>query len=298
VRLAAIDLGTNTVRLLVVDASGGGGWTVIDEAQQITRLGEGQAAAGRLAAGPMDRTARVVAEYAARAERQGAGRVLIVATSAVREAVNGRQFAARVERATGRPVRIVPGEDEARLALLGVQHGLGPLAGSAVVFDIGGGSTEFVRACDGRLEASISLSLGVVALAERGGSFAEMARTVAARVRGDLPAAFRIPRVEELVGTAGTITTLAALDLELPAYDRQRIHGHTLTRAAVERQRDRLLGLSLEAIASLPCLEPGRADVILPGIAVVLAVMDVLDIDRLRVSEAGLREGVMAEALG
>jgi exopolyphosphatase/guanosine-5'-triphosphate,3'-diphosphate pyrophosphatase len=296
-RLAAIDLGTNTVRLLVVDAAAAGPWTVIDEAQQITRLGQGRATTGRLERAPMERTTAAVAEYAERAARQGAARVLIVATSAVREASNGREFAARLEAVTGQPVRVIRGDDEARLALLGVQHGLGPLPGSVVVFDIGGGSTELVRARDGRPEASVSLSLGVVSLAEAASSFIEMARDVAARVRCGVPAALSNPRIEQLIGTAGTVTTLAALDLALPAYDAQRIHGHTLTRVAINRQWDRLLPMTVEEIAALPCLEPGRADVIRPGIAITLAVLDVLGLDRLRVSEAGLREGIMAEAL-
>jgi exopolyphosphatase/guanosine-5'-triphosphate,3'-diphosphate pyrophosphatase len=296
-RLAAIDLGTNTVRLLVVETDGAGGFTVIDEAQQITRLGQGRAATGRLAPGPMERTAAVVGEYATRAVRQGAARVLVVATSAVREAANGREFVARLERLVGQPIRVIPGQDEARLALLGVRRGLGPLRGIVAVLDIGGGSTELVRARDGRLEASVSLPVGVVALAEEGGSYADMARGVAGRLRRDLPAEFRSPRIEQLIGTAGTVTTMAALDLALPAWDSRRIHGHTLTRPAIERLRDRLLPLTVEEIANLPCLEPGRADVIRPGIAITLAVLDVLGLDRLCVSEAGLREGILAEAL-
>lgn len=296
-RLAAIDLGTNTVRLLVVDARAGTAWTVLDASQRVTRLGDGVVASGRLQDAPMARTATVVAEYATRAVQAGAEPVLIVATSAVREAANGPAFATRLEALTGHRVRIISGEEEARLALLGVSRGLGALTGAVVVFDVGGGSTEFVRAREGRIEASVSLRLGVVPLAEGAGDYPQMAREAARHLGARLPAAVGGGGVDQLVGTAGTVTTLAALDLGLHAYDPSRVHGHTLTRAAIERQRDRLLPLTTQEIAALPCLEPGRADLIRPGIAIVLAVMDVLGVDRLRVSEWGLREGIMAEAL-
>ena len=143
-RLATIDLGSNTVRYLCVDIDAAGQWRAVDQAQRVTRLGEGMAASGRLAAGPMARTAVAVAEYAERARRLGAGDVRVVATSAVREAANGSEFTAAIERATGLAVRVVSGEDEARLTVRGVLHGLRGLAEPVLVFDIGGGSTEFV----------------------------------------------------------------------------------------------------------------------------------------------------------
>ncbi len=296
-RLAAIDLGTNTVRLLVIDADAAGRWRSLHQAQRITRLGEGLAASGRLGEAAMARTAAAVAEYAAAADHLGAERVLIVGTSAMREAANAPAFAARLEAAAGHPVRIVPGGDEARLALRGVLHGLDPIPGPAIVFDIGGGSTEFIRARDGRVEASVSLRLGVVPLAERPGPYAEMARHVDERLRRELPPEIWRSAFERLIGTAGTVTTLAALDQGLATYDWTRVHRYTLTRAAVERQRARLLPLSVAEIARLPCLEPGRADLIRPGVAITLAVMDVLGAESLIVSEYGLREGIMVEAL-
>jgi len=285
------------VRLLVVDADRGRPWRTVEQAQRITRLGEGLAASGHLGEAAMRRTAEAVAEYAARASRLGARPVLIVATSAMREAENGRAFAARLESGTGHPVRIIPGDEEARIALRGVLHGLDRIAGTVVVFDIGGGSTEFIRARAGRLEAAVSLRLGVVPLAEAAGADDETRRHVAARLRRELPPEIRDARAEELIGTAGTVTTLAALDQGLTAYDWTRVDRYRLTRAAVERQRARLAPLSVAEIAGLPCLEPGRADIIRPGIAITLAVMEVLGADSLIVSESGLREGILAEAL-
>src|SRR4029453_18859220 len=159
-RLATIDLGTNSVRLLVADISAEGWWAV-EEAQRVTRLGEGQAATGGLAPLPMARTAATVADYVQRAEALGASRVRITATSAVREAANRAEFVAMVESATGESLEVLSGEDEARLTLLGARSGLPDLSGRFVLFDIGGGSTEFVVATGDRLERALSLRLGV-----------------------------------------------------------------------------------------------------------------------------------------
>ena len=164
-RLATVDLGTNTVRLLVVE-SVGGTWRPLHQTQRVTRLGEGQAGAGRLLPEPMRRTAAVVAEFARTAREWGAEAVRIVATSAVREAANREEFVARVEGESGERVDVVSGEDEARLTLKGVASGLPGLEPSFVLFDIGGGSTEFVLARDGEPEAAVSLRMGVVTLQE------------------------------------------------------------------------------------------------------------------------------------
>src|SRR5881296_1068493 len=156
-RLCAIDVGSNTVRLLVVAVVGPETWKIVDARQTVTRLGEGLAAAGALGDAPMARTLAVVSDYVARAERLAAARVRVVATSAVREAANGRAFVAAVERATGRPMEVVSGEEEARLMLRGVRSGLPGLTGSVVTFDIGGGSTEYVLAENERVRTAVSL---------------------------------------------------------------------------------------------------------------------------------------------
>ncbi|HEV8585244.1 MAG TPA: Ppx/GppA phosphatase family protein [Methylomirabilota bacterium] len=301
--LATIDVGTNTVRLLIATVVPGvAGWRTIHAEQRVTRLGEGAAATGELGEAPAARTAATVVEYVARARAAGATRVAIVATSAVREAANGRAFAAELERATGVAVRVITGEDEARLTLAGVAAGLGPLHGVSVTFDIGGGSTEFILARDGALVRAASLRLGVVPLAERfpfpgpvdPARYAVLRGQVQARLDRELPVGFASAHVETLVGTAGTVTTLAALDLGLAEYDADRVQGHTLTRTAIARQAERLRALDLAGRAALPCLEPGRADLIVPGVAIVEATLASLGGDRLVVSDWGLREGVLA----
>jgi exopolyphosphatase/guanosine-5'-triphosphate,3'-diphosphate pyrophosphatase len=303
--LATIDLGTNTVRLLVVRVEPGGTWTVVDQDQRVTRLGEGLAASGRLGPAPMARTLETLAEYVERARRAGAPRPRVIATGAVREAGNGREFADRAA-LTGADVRIVSGEDEARLTVLGIMRGLGNPPGPLLAFDIGGGSTEFILAVDGRVHAAVSLRLGVVPLAERypfpgpvdRAGFEELAGQVRARLERELPAGVRSAPVSALVGTAGTVTTLAALDLGLTAYDAGRVQGHRLERRAIEAVLRRLAALTVGERAALPCLEPGRADLIVPGTAIVLAALDVLRLDAVLVSDWGLREGIMVEAIG
>jgi exopolyphosphatase/guanosine-5'-triphosphate,3'-diphosphate pyrophosphatase len=303
--LATVDLGTNTVRLLVVEPAGAT-WRTLEQTQRVTRLGEGQGATGRLAPEPMRRTAAAVAEFSRAARALGAARVRIVATSAVREAVNREEFVARLERESGERVEVVSGEEEARLTLKGVASGLPGLGGSFVLFDIGGGSTEFVLARAGAPAAAVSLRLGVVTLQEEWGEpgpvrwdrFAGLREHVERRLAAEVPAAIAGAPVAELVGTAGTVTTLAALDLGLRAYDPAAVHGHRLDRAAVERQLARLGALDVEARALLPCLEPGRADVIIPGIAICLAAMARLGRDTVVVSDRGLREGILCELLG
>ena len=303
-RLATIDLGTNTVRYLLVEIDGRRArWLVIDQDQRVTRLGEGLAAAGRHGGAAMARPGAAVHQYAERARRLGAAEVRVVATSAVREAVNGREFAAGLERTTGVRIAIVSGEDEARLTVRGVLAGLRNVAAPLVVFDVGGGS-RFYRGCRaGAAAAATSLRLGVVALAERypfptpveWDRYGALVREIRDRLARELSPAITASPVETLVGTAGTVTTLAALDLGLDAYDAGRVQGHRLTRAAIDTQLRRLGALDLTGRAALPCLEPGRADLIVPGVAIVTATMERLAAEAVVVSDWSLREGIVAE---
>jgi exopolyphosphatase/guanosine-5'-triphosphate,3'-diphosphate pyrophosphatase len=300
VRAAVIDLGTNTVRLLVADVHRGAPWTPVHAEQRVTRLGEAARATGALGDAPMTRTAAAVSEYVARARALGVTSVRIVATSAVREARNGHAFAERLTRDTGERVDVITGDEEARLTLRGLGRGLA-LDGATIAFDIGGGSTEYVLARDATLAAAVSLHLGVVPLAERfpfperldPARYDAMLGGIREQLARELPPAIAEARIDTLIGTAGTVTTLAALDLDLRVYDPGRVHGHRLTRAAVDRLLARLGALSVTARGALPCLEPGRADLIIPGTAIVVATMERLGVDALLVSEYGLREGIM-----
>jgi exopolyphosphatase/guanosine-5'-triphosphate,3'-diphosphate pyrophosphatase len=303
-RLAAIDLGTNTVRLLVVEASGAE-WRGLHAEQRVTRLGEGQAGTGILQPAAMRRTAETVAAFCRRAEELGVLDVRIVGTSAVREARNGADFLATVRSSSGRQVRVISGEEEARLTLLGVTRGLPDLKGEFLLFDIGGGSSEFVLSRAGGTPEAVSLKLGVVELAERfmgqgpvdRARYDSMAAEVGARLAAGLTDPILRHRAPALVGSAGTVTTLAALDLGLESYDPARVHGHRLTRAAVAGLVARLAALSLAERAALPCLERGRADLIVPGGVICLEALARLGFDGLVVSDRGLREGILYEIL-
>ena len=253
----------------------------------------------------MARTITTVAEFCQTAKALAAQEILIVATSAVRDARNRQDFLERVQRVTGFPVSVVPGEEEARLALLGALHGLAALSGSLLLFDIGGGSSEFILARERQFAAAISLRLGVVSLAERYATaepvnrarYAEMDREIRSRLAAGLADFSRDSRPDHLVGTAGTVTTLAALDLGLQAYDPERVQGHVLERRRIEQLLARLVALTAAARAELPCLPPGRADVIVPGIAICLAAMDHFAFQSVIVSEFGLREGILTQHL-
>ncbi|MBI2207124.1 MAG: hypothetical protein HYU41_25090 [Candidatus Rokubacteria bacterium] len=304
-RLATIDLGTNTVHLLVGETDGAHAWRPIHREQQVTRLGEGLWPAGALREQPMARTAAAVAAFVDRARALGASAIRIVATSAMRDAANGHDFARALEARTGVPVDIVSGEDEARLTVRGVLDALRSPGGTLMLFDIGGGSTEYTLARDGRVVASVSLRLGVVPLTERfpfpqavdATRYAAMETEIRAQLDRELPPALGATSIDHLVGTAGTVTALAALDLGLAAYDPDRVQGHRLTRAAIEAQRRRLSAMTVDERATLPCLERGRADLVVPGIAIVVATMARFGVEGLIVSDAALREGMMADAL-
>ncbi len=304
-RLASIDLGTNTIRLLVAEAGPGPSLQLLHQEQVIARLGERLSETGRLGVEAMGRARAAVLRYRERARALGAREVLVVATSAVRDAANRDEFLDPL-RESGLTVRLVSGEEEGRLALLGTRWGLGLGAERFCLMDIGGGSTEFIVASGDALERAVSLPLGVVHLTERylktDPVAGEEYRALIAYVRGVL-AGGALPTLAglppgALVGTAGTITTLAALDLGLDTYDPERVNGHRLLSPRIEALLARLAALPVAERARLPCLEPGRADLIIAGIAIALETMRGMGVDALTVSEYGLREGILLEAIG
>ena len=304
--LAGIDLGTNTVRVLVAEADPSAGLTSVWADQVVTRLGEGLAGRGVLATSAIERTLGAVRRYRDRARDLGAAEIMLVATAAVRQARDGAEFLRRLEAEPGIVPRVVTGEDEARLTLLGATWGLGPVAGTFALVDVGGGSTEILVARDEQILAVVSLSLGVVGLAER--FFASDPVTEAERracrshvderLRDEAWGRVRAHRPTALVATAGTPTTLASLDLGLPAYESERVQGYRLHAAAIDRLTAWLAAMPLADRARLPGLEPSRADVIVPGAIVLASVLDGLRLPAAMVSDSGLREGILLDAAG
>jgi exopolyphosphatase/guanosine-5'-triphosphate,3'-diphosphate pyrophosphatase len=310
-RVAVIDLGTNTVRLLVGEA-GGGGYRPVFAAQSITRLGEGLLGDGELQPEPIRRTLAVLGRYREEAERHGAGRVAVVGTSALRRARNREAFLTRARCEAGLEIRVISGEEEARLTLLGVRAAIRLGERPFVMMDLGGGSAEFVLADGGGIRASVSTGLGVVVLTEahltsdpptpreieavRQAALAELTR----RRADSLLALDTLREVgpPRLVGTAGTVTTLAAIDLALETYDPDRVNGHRLPRGRVAALGARLAALPLARRRQIRGLEPERADVIVAGAIVSLAAMDALGFPEMTVSDGGLREGILLDLLG
>ncbi|HET7568889.1 MAG TPA: exopolyphosphatase [Gaiellaceae bacterium] len=272
--VAGIDLGTNTTRLLVADVEG-------DELRElhretrITRLGEGVDARGILLPVPIARVRNVLTDYRRTAESLGAERMLLVATSAVRDADNGEAFLGEIEWSYGFATRLLSGEEEAAT----VRRGVGATEPGTLIVDIGGGSTELVLD-----DFHTSLPLGSVRFTERHG---EDVPALVAAARELLPELE--PRAA--VATAGTVTTLAALDLGLAEYDRERVHGHRLTLAAAREQLDRLAALPLAERRELRALEPERAPVIVAGAAILVAVLERYGLDAATVSEHDLLDG-------
>ncbi|MBI3003268.1 MAG: Ppx/GppA family phosphatase [candidate division NC10 bacterium] len=307
--VAAIDVGTNTVRLLVADAEGPGAYRVRHQEQAITRLGEGLEGTGRLAPAAIERTVAAVARYAAAARHLGAVAVRAVATSAAREAANREAFLAAAA-AAGCAVTVVDPEEEARLTTLGALHLLPRRGGRCLVIDIGGGSTEFTLTAGSAPRQSVSLPLGVVKLTERlfreDPPPAEARAACAAHVReaGAVRKAvaagvpFQPPlRSVEAIGTGGTATTLAALELGLDPYDGDRVTGYRLGVGRIRGLLHRLAATPLGARQRLPGLEPGRADVIVAGTSLLAEALDVLGFDGCTVTDGGLREGILLDTL-
>lgn len=298
---AAIDVGTNSVRLLVAGSDGD-----LDRSLTITRLGEGVDARRTLQPEPMRRTIEAIARYADRARQLGVpeGRVRACATSAVRDAANRDEFLAAVRDAAGIPLECISGDEEAALSFAGAAGSFDPAAPKMVI-DIGGGSTEFV-AGDDRVRAAISTDVGSVRLTERHitadpppaeGRVAVRAdadEAVVDALRAVEPALRAMGGEPVLIGVAGTITTIAAIALGLPGYDRDAIHRHVLSRETVAEIRARLAGMTSDQRRTLPAMPRGREDVIVAGAIVLEAAMDGFGFGSVIVSETDILDGIAA----
>jgi exopolyphosphatase / guanosine-5'-triphosphate,3'-diphosphate pyrophosphatase len=277
-RVAAVDLGTNSTRLLVADVDGE--VTEVVRRLAITRLGEGVDDRRRLLPTAIARVRNVLSDYRRELEALGAERTLAIATSAVRDAENGEAFLGEVEWSYGFVTRLLTGDEEAQLTL----RGIGAVEAGTLVVDIGGGSCE-LQVAGGH--SPVSLDVGCVRLTER---FGENVDAIRSYVRPLLPEL----APSRAIGVAGTVTTLAALDLGLEEYDPERIHGHVMARTAVEEQTARLRALSLEERARL--MEPGRAQVIVAGAAILAEILDRYGLDAIEASERDILHGAALAA--
>ena len=307
---AALDLGTNNCRLLIASPSQAG-FRVLDSFSRIVRLGEGLGNSGLLSSASMDRALAALAACAEKLSRRPLRGFDAVATEACRQARNGPDFIARVEAEIGIRLRIISGREEAELAMESCAPLLGDGDRRALLFDIGGGSTEiaWIRAAAKpgdvpELIGYISLPIGVVTLAERCGTacFTEAGFfAVVDEVAAHLQAFDRLHCIGQeiraggvrLMGTSGTVTTLAGVVMALPRYRRPLVDGSTLDCEAADAALGDLFAMGRAALAAHPCVGPDRVDFVLPGCAIYAAIRRIWPTKTLRVADRGLREGIL-----
>lgn len=300
---AAIDLGTNTARLLIGDVDDDGNIKPVCHLRRITRLGGGFTREWGISADAMKRSLEAMRHFAAEISRHGVSRVKAVATSAVRDAVNGRAFRDTILRECGITLDIIDGETEGRLTLAGVLSGLDEKAGDFLLFDIGGGSTEFTLSQGERLLFTDSLPLGVVRLTEGKATREAMEEKIVRElccIHHSLASNGFLPRIEgcTLVGTAGTATTLAAISMKMSLYDYRLVNNYVMELDEIMEIFTRLLPMSLDERLTVAGLEKGREDLIIAGTLITIKTMEVFGFDRLKVSDFGLLEGVLLDVCG
>ncbi|MEX2291336.1 MAG: Ppx/GppA phosphatase family protein [Mycobacteriales bacterium] len=301
-RVAAVDCGTNSLRLLVADVDGHAKVDVHRE-MRVVRLGQDVDRTGELAPEALERTRLALSDYAGVCRELGVERTRMVATSATRDARNREDFHAMVLAVLGAPPEVVSGDEEAALSFDGATRGLDPDDGPFLVMDIGGGSTELVlgTVADGRgaVAAARSVDVGCVRLTERHLLADPPGTEQVAGAMADIDAALALVRevvpVEQArtaVGLAGSVTTVAALALDLPAYDADRIHLSRLSADQIRTVADRLLAMTRQERAALPVMHPGRVDVIGAGALILAVLVGRLGLPEVLVSEADILDGI------
>lgn len=296
-RLAVIDTGTNSTRLLVADTSAGMVREVLRQTT-ITRLGEGVQQSGMLAPSAKQRVSDCMTGYAATIGELGAMRAIVIATSSLRDARDGDDFLTLLARRFAFDCRLLSGEEEAALSYAGATMGLAPGI-RALLFDVGGGSTELVVGRGELVEFAVSMDLGCVRLQElyfrddptSSGEIDAATRFIDARLQDEVPRA-RVSGVQHSLAVAGTVTALAAIDLGLEEYDRDLVHGHVLTHKTIKRIFDMISSMTGVQRLELPGMEPGRADVIIAGSLIVDRLMGHVGLDEITVSEYDIMDGV------
>jgi exopolyphosphatase/guanosine-5'-triphosphate,3'-diphosphate pyrophosphatase len=308
---AALDLGTNNCRLLIACPTGDG-FRVVDSFSRIIRLGEGISATGSISEAAIERAITALSICRDKIHSKKARRLRLIATEACRAASNAEGFRDRVAAATGIRLEVIDRETEAALAVIGCSPLLDQKGRGAILFDIGGGSTELVRVerdpeqqnATPRIKAWMSIPLGVVTLAEHFGGrdvttqcYAQMVQEVAEHVAPFAAEHGADLADMHLLGTSGTVTTLAGVHLNLARYDRRRIDGVWMSDADVTATIARLLGMSYQERANSNCISVERADLVLAGCAILDAIRQAFPLPRLRVADRGLREGMLVEMM-
>jgi exopolyphosphatase/guanosine-5'-triphosphate,3'-diphosphate pyrophosphatase len=301
-RLAGIDIGTLTCRLLIADLAPSGGLIEVRSDRRILRLGEGVDHAKHLSGAAMDRVLQCLKEWRELIDASAVDATAAVATSAVRDAVNRDEFLDRVKREAGFEIAILTGDEEAHRTLLGIRSGLPAGVSDVLALDIGGGSTEFILDRSGQAPIVRSIDIGVVRLCERvlhhdppTEDEVRQAREWVARETKTAAAGMGGYQTATFVGTAGTVTSLAAMAQKLPAYEPARIHNHRLQLDTIQELEQTLLSRKKADRAGLPGLEKGREEVIAAGAIIIRTIMETMSVSECLVSDLGLREGVLID---
>jgi exopolyphosphatase/guanosine-5'-triphosphate,3'-diphosphate pyrophosphatase len=301
-RFAVVDVGTNSVKFHIGERGADGAWRTVVDRAEITRLGEDLEETGQLNPEPIERTIEAIAAMAEEAKRNGVAAIAAVGTAGLRIAPNAAAFVDSVQARCGVEIEIIPGEEEGRLAYLAAKSGLGLARGSLVVFDTGGGSSQFTFGRGERVDERFSVNVGAVRFTERyglGGVVSEdVLATALTAIAADLARLDGRPTPDALVAMGGAVTNLAAVKHALAAYDPDVVQGTELDRAEIDRQIELYRTRALEERRQIVGLQPKRADVILAGACIVRTVMEKLGRESLTVSDRGLRHGLLVDRFG
>ncbi len=299
-KVASIDIGTNTIRMAVWEKDSLGNFREIHSNRAIVRLGEGMNSGKKLLDHRIEKAIDVLSGFKDECKEIGDVKICAVATSAVREAENKAEFVEKVKNETNIEIKVIPWEEEARLTLKGIFWRLPAEDSVTLSFDIGGGSTEFILSKGNQLIQTFGSKLGVVRLTERFLTkhpvdakeydlLVDFLREEIKKIHEN----FSKPVISRIIGTAGTVTTLAAIKDNVVPYDPEKIHGMTLRLSQIKEIQETLKKMDLEERIKLPALERGREDLIISGTAIAIQVMEVFEIEDLTVCEYGLREGTI-----
>lgn len=295
-RKAIIDIGSNSIKFFVGELAADKTIKTIEDANDIARLGEGLDKTGAISPEAMQRNVDGVAKFAARAKELGADEIVSVGTMALRKASNSADFIAAVKKACGVEVKIIPGEEEARLSYLAVLSGLTLQGGDLVIFDTGGGSTEFIFGKGTNLEKRFSVNLGAVRITENyltsDPVTKEQVDAAIAQINKEFEEAGVNGKPMQLVGMGGTVTSMGAVKHKMVKYDPAVIQGSDLTVKDIDEQIAEYSKRTIEQRKELPGLQPKRADVILAGACILKVITTRLGVDKLTISDRGLRHGL------
>ena len=301
-RYAVIDAGTNSIKFHIGEHAADGTWRTVVDRAELTRLGEGLAQQGVIGDAALERAVAAIAGMVGEAKRHGVRAIAAVGTAGLRIAKNGDQVVAAIKARAGVHIEVISGEEEGRLAYLAAKSGLGLKTGSLVVFDTGGGSSQFTFGHDSSVDERFSVEVGAVRYTERYGLDNAVSpgvlREAMAAIAADLSRIDGRPVPDALVAMGGAVTNITAVRHRLATYDPAVVQGSVLDRAEIDRQIELYRSLDADARRAIPGLQPKRAEVILAGACIVRTVMEKLGKQSFTVSDRGLRHGVLAERFG